>query len=116
MWLYGSVEAFSGIAGVPYNLETTSTSNIHVLKLLATLAPWQLSDIIKKSPQKAVLQVQAEYSRFIYLSFLVSIDLPNESHTDCSQPELTAVHLVCLLEQVEGIGINSGITSYCKPV
>lgn len=52
--------------------------------------------IIRKSPQKAALQVQAKYSRFIYLSFLVSIDLPNESHTDSSQPEQTAVHLICL--------------------
>lgn len=71
MWLYGRVEAFSGIAGVPCNLETTSTSNIHVLKLLATLAPWQLSDDYKEITTKGCLASASKIQQ-VYLSIFFS--------------------------------------------
>lgn len=58
---------------------------------------------MRNSPQKAVLQEQAEYA-----DFLVCIGLPGESHIDRSHSELTAMQLVCLSRTGRSYRENSG--------
>lgn len=63
--------------------------------------------IIRNSPQKAVLQRQAEYA-----DFSVCIDLPSESLVDGSHSELMAMQLRCLSRTGRSQRQNPGLIAY----